>query len=218
ALVKKPKALLLDEPLAALDKRLREQTQFELMNIQDQLGITFMVVTHDQEEAMTLSTRIAVMDKGRFIQVGTPTSIYEFPETRFIANFIGTANMFEGRVIKSNAGFLLIKSEADNTELSVDYGAAMSEGRRVWVAVRPEKIQISKLPFDESGPNQLKGVVHDIGYLGSASTYRVKIAGGKIIQVSFPNQRRPTDDQFAVDWDDEVYLKWYSSSAVLLTK
>jgi putrescine transport system ATP-binding protein len=218
ALVKKPKALLLDEPLAALDKRLREQTQFELMNIQDQLGITFMVVTHDQEEAMTLSTRIAVMDKGRFVQVGTPTSIYEFPETRFIANFIGTANMFEGRVIKSNAGFLLIKSEADNTELSVDYGAAMSEGRRVWVAVRPEKIQISKLPFDESGPNQLKGVVHDIGYLGSASTYRVKIAGGKIIQVSFPNQRRPTDDQFAVDWDDEVYLKWYSSSAVLLTK
>ena len=217
ALVKQPKVLLLDEPLGALDKRLREQTQFELMNIQDQLGITFVVVTHDQEEAMTLSTRIAVMDEGKFVQVGTPTEIYESPETRFIANFIGSANMFEGRVTEDGADHVIVRASEQDIEFYIDHGVSIKEGTKVWVAVRPEKIKISKSPA-EPGPNQMKGIVHDVGYLGNISTYRVDSGNGKIIEVTHPNQSRPKGDQHPVDWDDEVHLSWEPSSAVVLTK
>ena len=139
ALVKNPKVLLLDEPLGALDKRLREQTQFELMNIQDQLGITFIVVTHDQEEAMTLSTRIAVMDQGRFSQIGTPTDIYEYPESRFVANFIGSANMFEGRVVENGKDFVTVKSTDSDVDFYIDHSTEVRENSSVWIALRPEK-------------------------------------------------------------------------------
>jgi putrescine transport system ATP-binding protein len=218
ALVKRPKVLLLDEPLGALDKRLREQTQFELMNIQDQLGVTFIVVTHDQEEAMMLSTRIAVMDAGRFVQIGTPTEIYEFPETRFVATFIGTANMFRGRVIKDGTDHVVVRASEYDAEFYIDHGMPVTENSEVWVAVRPEKITISKSTAKEPGPNQLTGVVHDVGYLGNTSTYRVELANGKIVEVTHPNQRRPKGAQHAVDWDDEVHLSWEPSSAVVLTK
>ena len=218
ALVKRPKVLLLDEPLGALDKRLREQTQFELMNIQDQLGVTFIVVTHDQEEAMTLSSRIAVMDAGKFVQIGTPTEIYEFPETRFVANFIGSANMFEGRVVEDGADHVVVRASDHDGEFYIDHGLSLKEDAEVWVAVRPEKIAISKAPADASGPNQLKGVVHDVGYLGNFSTYRVALASGKIVEVTHPNQRRPKGAEHAVDWDDEVHLSWEPSSAVVLTR
>jgi putrescine transport system ATP-binding protein len=139
SLVKRPKALLLDEPLGALDKKLREATQYELMNIQDKVGITFIVVTHDQEEAMTLSTRIAVMDRGQVYQVGRPIEIYEYPNCRFTAGFIGTMNMFEGVVLGLEDRLLRVKGKEGGDFLLAHPGAPVPDGTPVWVAVRPEK-------------------------------------------------------------------------------
>ena len=218
ALVKRPKVLLLDEPLGALDKRLREQTQYELMNIQDQLGVTFVVVTHDQEEAMILSTRIAVMDAGEFVQIGTPTEIYESPDTRFVAQFIGSANMFEGRITEDSADHVRVRSTSPECEFYIDHGLSIKRGAKVWVAVRPEKIRVSTEAPTESGPNQISGTVRDVGYLGGMSTYRVQVADGHIVEVTHPNQSRPTGDKHAVDWDDAVHLSWEASSAVVLTE
>ena len=222
ALVKRPKVLLLDEPLGALDKRLREQTQFELMNIQDKLGVTFVVVTHDQEEAMTLSTRIAVMDAGKFIQIGTPTEIYEYPQTRMVADFIGSANMFEGRVAEHGTDYINVSASDDDINFYIDQGISLREGSKVWVALRPEKIRISKNPPTLSGanqlPNQLRGVVQDLGYLGNSSTYRIKTNSGKIVSVTVPNQTRPKDGRHIVEWEDEVFLDWDPASSVVLTK
>ncbi len=218
ALIKQPKVLLLDEPLGALDKRLREHTQYELMNIQDQLGITFIVVTHDQEEAMTLSTRIAVMDDGRFQQIGTPTEIYEFPNSRQVANFIGNANMFEGRVSENGPDHVRIESHDPECEFYVDHGMSIQEGSKVWIALRPEKVNISKTPPADGKSNTIKGLVHDIGYLGGTSTYRVQIEGNRIVEVTSQNQMRPKDTNPPIDWDQEVYLSWQPSSSVVLTK
>lgn len=218
ALVKQPKVLLLDEPLGALDKRLREQTQFELMNLQSELGITFVVVTHDQEEAMTLSTRIAVMDAGRFMQIGTPTEIYEFPESRLIASFIGNTNIFEGRIEENGVDHVTVGVKKPACEIRIDHGSSVQEGTKVWVSIRPEKIKLSKTPPDVKAANQLKGIVSNIGYLGRLSTYHVKTDGGTIIEVTSPNQVRPKDGAHAIDWDDEVFLSWDDSSAAVLTK
>ena len=217
ALVKRPKVLLLDEPLGALDKRLREQTQFELINIQDQLGVTFVVVTHDQEEAMTLSTRMAMMDAGKFQQIGTPTEVYEYPDSRLVANFIGSANMFEGRVSQSGADHVVVASKELEVELYTDHAMSIIEGTKVWVAVRPEKITLSKTSLDAT-TNQLKGVVVDIGYHGKTSTYRIRISNDQIIEVSVPSQKRPKGDRHSIDWDEEIYLNWDQSSAVVLMK
>lgn len=218
ALVKQPKVLLLDEPLGALDKRLREQTQFELMNIQSELGITFVVVTHDQEEAMTLSTRIAVMDVGRFMQIGTPTEIYEFPESRLIANFIGNTNIFEGRIEKNGTDHVTVKIKQPKCDIRIDHRSSVQEGTKVWVSIRPEKIKLSKTPPDVKAVNQLKGIVSNIGYLGRLSTYHVSIGGGTRIEVTSPNQIRPKHGAHAIDWDDKVFLSWDDSSAAVLTK
>ncbi len=221
ALVKRPKVLLLDEPLAALDKRLREQTQFELMNIQDKLGVTFIVVTHDQEEAMTLSTRIAIMDQGQFMQIGTPTEIYEYPETKFIANFIGSANMFEGKVSAKDDHDMLVDSSEFDCQFKMGSVPNAKEGTKIWLAVRPEKIAMSISAPAEAGPNQLKGIVHDIGYLGSMSTYRIRVArkeGDMMVEVTVPNQTRPKSGKHVVDWDDEVFLSWQSDSTLALLK
>ncbi|MGB1008970.1 MAG: ABC transporter ATP-binding protein [Thiolinea sp.] len=218
ALVKQPKVLLLDEPLAALDKRLREHTQYELMNIQDKLGVTFIVVTHDQEEAMTLSTRIAVMDKGKFIQTGTPTEIYETPDSRFVANFIGSANIFQGHVVENGSDHVIVRSvRDDNLLFYIDHGSDIQLNAKVWVAVRPEKIKISKEPHSVAGPNQLTGTVDDIGYLGRLSNYKIELDNGKVIDVTHPNQTRPKSGEHLVDWDEKVYLSWDASSAVVLT-
>ena len=217
ALVKRPKVLLLDEPLGALDKRLREQTQFELINIQDQLGVTFVVVTHDQEEAMTLSTRMAMMDAGKFQQIGEPTEVYEYPESRLVANFIGSANMFEGRVSKSDADHVVVTSKELGVEFYTNHPMSIIEGTKVWVAVRPEKITLSKTSLDAT-TNQLKGVVVDIGYHGKTSTYRVRISNDQIIEVSVPSQKRPRGERHSIDWDEEIYLNWEQSGAVVLMK
>jgi len=217
ALVKRPKVLLLDEPLGALDKRLREQTQFELINIQDQLGVTFVVVTHDQEEAMTLSTRMAMMDAGKFQQIGTPTEVYEYPESRLVANFIGSANMFEGRVSQSGPDHVVVTSKELGVEFNTEHTNSIIEGTKVWIAVRPEKITLSKTPLDLT-TNQLKGVVADIGYHGKTSTYRIRISNDQIIEVSVPSQKRPKGDRQSIDWDEEIYMNWDQSSAVVLMK
>lgn len=215
ALVKRPKLLLLDEPLAALDKKLRKQTQFELANIQEKVGVTFVVVTHDQEEAMTLSTRMAVMDAGQFQQIGTPTEIYEFPETRFVADFIGTANIFEGRVTEEGADHLNVETEIG--EIFIDHGYSVSTGNRIWIALRPEKIRLEKTDAPASGPNEVAGVVDDIGYLGETSIYKVRLPNGQIFDVTAPNHSRPMNRSHQITWEDKVKISWDPSSNMLLT-
>jgi putrescine transport system ATP-binding protein len=215
ALVKKPKLLLLDEPLAALDKKLRKQTQFELANIQEQVGVTFIVVTHDQEEAMTLSSRMAVMDMGKFKQIGTPTEIYEFPESRFVADFIGSANIFEGKVISSKGGKLTVSTDVG--EVFASNGRAITEGEKIWLGLRPEKIYLSKAKPKNIGSNQIKGIVEEIGYLGETSIYKIRLKNGQIIDVSAPNQSRPMSRVREITWEDMVYLNWEPESVMLLT-
>ena len=215
ALVKKPKLLLLDEPLAALDKKLRKQTQFELANIQEQVGVTFIVVTHDQEEAMTLSSRMAVMDMGKFKQIGTPTEIYEFPESRFVADFIGSANIFEGKVKNSKVGHLTVSTDVG--EVFINYGQSIAEGEKIWLGLRPEKIYLSKIKPKDIWPNQIKGIVEEIGYLGETSIYKIRLKNGQIIDVSAPNQSRPMSRVREITWEDMVYLNWEPESVMLLT-
>ena len=215
ALIRRPKVLLLDEPLSALDKKLREQTQFELMNIQSQVGITFVFVTHDQDEAMALSTRIAVMNRGQVIQVGTPAQIYEFPQDRFVADFIGTTNLFEGTVSGTDPGRCIVRSSEAGCDLIVDDLGRCASGQRVWVALRPEKIRLSKQPLGEGERvNQIKGTVWELGYLGNRSTYRIKTETGKLVTVFAQNERRSSE--WSIDWSDEVYLSWTANCAVVL--
>lgn len=218
ALVKEPKVLLLDEPLGALDKKLREQTQFELVNIQEQVGVTFIVVTHDQEEAMTLSSRIAVMNLGEIVQIGTPTDIYEFPESRFTADFIGSVNMFEGQIKEDHRDHVLVASEEAGCDFFIDHGISIRAGTPVWVAVRPEKILLSKTEPDKNGANVIQGNVRGVGYLGNLSIYRIELPSGKMIQVSSQNERRSSGEDRRVTWDDAVYLSWEPSSPVVLTE
>lgn len=216
ALVKRPKVLLLDEPLAALDKKLREHTQFELMNIQDQTGVTFIVVTHDQEEAMTLSTRIVVMQDGRFIQCGTPKEIYEYPANRYVADFFGTINLFEGTVSHVDGGVVTVECDGGNTGIRAKPAERAERGATLTVAVRPEKISISRDPPDTDVAAVFKGVVWDLGYYGNLSVYRIKTDTGTIIQASAQNRVRSAER--TLEWDDEVYLSWDIQSSVVLTE
>jgi putrescine transport system ATP-binding protein len=185
------------------------------MNIQYKVGITFVIVTHDQEEAMALSTRIAVMDRGRVIQVGTPAEVYEFPQNRFVANFVGTTNLFEAVVTACTPGRITVHSLELDTDFTVDDRGRFSVGQRVCLAVRPEKIRLSKTPIRDAAMNCVKGVVWELGYLGNHSVYRVKTAGDTRIVVSAPNVRRTAD--WAIDWSDEVYASWSVDAGVLLT-
>jgi putrescine transport system ATP-binding protein len=214
ALIRRPKVLLLDEPLSALDKKLREQTQFELMDLQYKLGITFIVVTHDQDEAMALATRIAVMDKGQVQQVGTPAEIYEFPRSRFVADFVGTANLFEGTVCACEPGVVRVQCDETGCELLVDDGGSFALGQRVWVALRPEKVRLAKEPSTAARINQLRGTVWELGYLGNRSTYRIKTTSGKLVTVVAQNERRTSEA--AIDWSDEVFVSWSADAAVVL--
>jgi len=214
ALIRRPKVLLLDEPLSALDKKLRERTQFELMDLQDQLGITFIVVTHDQDEAMALATRIAVMDRGKVVQVGTPAEIYEFPASRFVADFVGTTNLFEGTVTHCEPGFTRVHCAEAGCELTVEASGTCAHGQRVWIALRPEKIRLSHEPCAGAVANELRGTVWELGYLGSRSTYQVKTTSGKLVTVLAQNERRTSE--VAIDWSDEVFVSWSADAAVLL--
>ena len=214
ALIRRPKVLLLDEPLSALDKKLREQTQFELMDLQYKLGITFIVVTHDQDEAMALATRIAVMDRGQVVQVGTPAEIYEFPRSRFVADFVGTANLFEGTVCACEAGMVRVQCAETGGELVVDDSGSFALGQQVWVALRPEKVRLAKEPSSAARVNQLRGTVWELGYLGNRSTYRIKTSSGKLVTVVAQNERRTSEA--AIDWSDEVFVSWSADAAVVL--
>jgi putrescine transport system ATP-binding protein len=217
ALVKRPKLLLLDEPLGALDKKLREATQFELINIQEQLGVTFIVVTHDQEEAMTLASRIGVMNRGEIVQIGTPTEIYEFPMTKFVADFIGSVNMFEGQLIEDLPDRARIRSDELGGVVYIDHGISSAPGAIVWAAVRPEKINILRQPPADTSENCVQGVVKEIAYMGDLSIYLVKIDSGKMVRVTLPNVERLSDDE-RILWDETVWLTWHASSPVVVTQ
>ena len=214
ALIKNPKLLLLDEPLAALDKKLREQTQFELINLQEELGVTFIVVTHDQEEAMTLASRIAVMKAGKFVQIGSPTEIYEYPKNRFVADFFGTINIFDAIVIDQDDTQITATFDQSELTLKAYTHNTTNIGDKVGIAVRPEKISISKdLPVD-ANITVSKGIVWDLAYYGNHSIYRVKTESGRIVQVSTQNHKRSSEH--LVEWNDEVYLSWEQNSSIVL--
>lgn len=212
ALIKQPKLLLLDEPLGALDKKLREETQFELVNIQEQLGVTFIVVTHDQEEAMTLSTRIGVMNEGRIEQVGEPHEIYEYPQNRFVADFIGSVNMIEGVVAEDEPDHVTIASEQAGCEIHVPHGVACSPNQKLWYALRPEKLEITRDAVQTQ--NSVPGVVEDIAYMGNLSVYRVRLTSGMILRVARTNRARGEQD---ITWDEPVHVSWEAGAGVVLT-
>ena len=213
SLAKRPKLLLLDEPLGALDKRLREQTQFELMDIQEKLEVTFVIVTHDQEEAMTVSSRIGVMDSGNLIQVATPTEIYEAPVNKDVADFIGDVNLLRGIYKGQNeVGTQLHSDDADSIVFATQQVGA-STGDEMWFAIRPEKLEISKKkPTNQH--NILKGRIEDIAYGGSFSTYHVRLDNGRILKAIRANRVRT--EEHHLTWEDEVYLHWEPHSAVVL--
>ncbi len=217
SLVKRPKLLLLDEPLAALDKKLRQHTQFELINIQETLGVTFVVVTHDQEEAMTLASRIGVMNHGEIIQVGTPTDIYEYPNSRFVADFVGSVNLFEGRLVEDEPDYVRIASEELGGVFYIGHGVSAAPDAVVWVALRPEKIQISREQPEGEGDNRVAGVVAEIAYLGDQSVYLVRLASGRQVRVTQPNIVRQ-GSAGRITWDEAVWLSWDSTSPVVVTQ
>ena len=215
ALVKRPRALLLDEPLAALDKKLRGETQFELMHLRQKLGLTFMIVTHDQEEAMTVADRIGVMDRGRLVQVATPPEIYEQPNSRWVADFIGEVNLIEGRVAEMGARATTVTSE----HVGKLEAAPVSEARpgaTVWVALRPEKVRISHAQPVDAGANCVGGVVWDIGYLGDVSVYKVRLDTGFVMKAAAPNLARLIERPFG--FGQRVWLSWAGDTGVVLTR
>jgi len=232
SLAKRPRVLLLDEPMAALDRKLREETQFELMDLQARLGTTFVIVTHDQEEAMTVAHRIAVMDQGRIVQVATPAEIYEQPRSRWVAEFIGDANLIEGAVVETRAGLAVVADGrgqrycvADVADVAgvagsagsagaVAGGAGAAAGARVVIVLRPEKVRIAAAPLPAGTDNTAHGRVFDIGYLGGVSIYKVKLDDGTIIKAAVANVARLTDQP--IGWDQEVWLSWPPAAAVML--
>jgi putrescine transport system ATP-binding protein len=213
SLAKHPKLLLLDEPLGALDRKLREHTQFELVNLQEQVGTTFVMVTHDQEEAMTMSSRMAVMDSGQIQQVGTPTTVYEYPANRYVAGFIGAANLVEGRVLAQDDGLVRIRPADWDGELLMRHPQPLVAGTPVSVAVRPEKIRVGGVPDGQSF-NRVTGRIEDIAYFGDVSVYHVQLAGGLRLQATQANIV-PRAEQ-PLTWDDEVELWWQPSGGVVL--
>ena len=215
SLVKRPKLLLLDEPLGALDKNLREQTQFELVNIQEQTGITFIMVTHDQEEAMTMATRLAVMHHGYLAQVGTPAEVYEYPQSRLVAEFLGTANVFEGIVREAGATGALVEATAFDATFQSDTDPPKPAGARVFVAVRPEKMRVRKAEDGATaGTNRLVGAVRDIAYYGDFFMFVVDLPEGGTVRVSQPNQARITE--LPITWGDRVVVEWPPLATVVL--
>ena len=213
SLAKQPQLLLLDEPLGALDKKLREQTQIELVNIIEQVGVTCVMVTHDQEEAMTMASRVAVMSEGRFLQVGPPSEIYETPATRFVADFIGNVNLMEGTLSVDEPDHVII--DCADCKHYVGHGITGSVGMPVTVALRPEKIHLSRKEPTESF-NAVSGTVTEMSYFGSFSVFHLQLASGALLKVSLSNTQRHRDDEFT--WGDVLWAHWSRSSHVVLTQ
>lgn len=222
ALVKKPKVLLLDEPLSALDAKLREAMRFELSQLQQKVGITFIMVTHDQDEALAIASRIAVMHKGGISQLGTPSDLYEFPASRFVADFIGSVNLFEGTLVKDEPDEAIVACpELAPSSIYVPHAVPGNINSPVWVAVRPEKMNMHK---DTEGPpsvpdcpaahNVAKGQIKEISYLGDTSIFHVQFENGRLIRISRPNRSRYDQDNFG--WGETVWVTWSGSSPVVL--
>ncbi|HPO21011.1 MAG TPA: polyamine ABC transporter ATP-binding protein, partial [Rubrivivax sp.] len=213
SLAKRPQLLLLDEPLGALDKKLREATQIELVNIIEQVGVTCVMVTHDQEEAMTMASRIAIMSEGRLLQVGAPAEVYETPGSRFVADFIGNVNLMDGTLDVDAPDHVVIGC-ADCRHY-VGHGITGTEGMAVTVALRPEKIHLSrKAPDDDF--NTVQGTIQELSYFGSHTVYQLQLASGAKLKVSAANVQRHRDDAFT--WGDEVWAHWSRSAHVVLTQ
>jgi putrescine transport system ATP-binding protein len=217
ALAKRPKLLLLDEPLGALDKKLREETQYELVKIQETLGVTFIVVTHDQEEAMSLATRIGVMNQGEIAMIGEPPDIYEFPNSRFVAGFIGSVNMFEGVVSEDEDDHVRIRSAELGGDIYVSHGVDCAPEQVLWWAIRPEKITLSReRPEAEyEGANITGGVVDDVVYLGDMTVFQVVLDSGKKLRVTKANAARGSTD--AITWGERVWASWAGNAGSVLT-
>ncbi|MTJ05362.1 MAG: ABC transporter ATP-binding protein [Sediminimonas qiaohouensis] len=214
SLAKAPKLLLLDEPLGALDAKLRQDTQFELMDIQEKTGTTFVIVTHDQEEAMTVASRVAVMDEGRIVQVATPAEIYEAPNTVYVADFIGDVNIIEGAATPSGDGYDIAWAEGQ-APFHAKTQTKLSNGQRCYLAIRPEKIGIAT-EKPEGADNTVQGKIIDIAYLGNLSTYHVELPGGKMIKAQTANTRRLS--RRALTWEDDVWLSWTNTGSVVLDR
>lgn len=220
SLAKKPQLLLLDEPLGALDKKLREQTQIELVNIIEDVGVTCVMVTHDQEEAMTMASRIAVMSEGRFLQVGAPSEIYETPATRFVADFIGNVNLMDGTLTEDEPDHCII--DCQDVRHYVGHGITGTAGMPVSVAVRPEKIHLSRHAPVHDGEdasagafNRVKGVIKDLSYFGAYTVYHLQLPSGTLLKVSQNNTQRHRDDELT--WGDEAWAHWSRQAQVVLT-
>jgi len=216
SLAKKPKVLLLDEPLGALDKKLREETQFELIDLQMKLGMTFLIVTHDQEEAMTVADRIAVMDQGRIVQVATPAEIYELPNSRYVADFIGDIDILEGNLVPAPPGSTRLECAATGANVEVRQETTATTGGQAWFAIRPEKVRISLDPPADPTVNAVRGEVWDIGYLGDVSVYHVRLPTGATLKATITNATRLVERP--ITWEDKVWLTWSPDAGVILTK
>jgi putrescine transport system ATP-binding protein len=214
SVAKRPKVLLLDEPLGALDKKLREETQFELMDLQQSLGLTFVVVTHDQEEAMTMADRIAILDRGEVMQVATPPEVYEAPGSRFVAGFVGNVNMFEGRIAGRTAAGAEIAGTNGLTIATSDAGGAEA-GTPVAFAIRPEKIKVSSRR-PEGAVNAMEGEVFDLAYLGDMTVYHVRLDDGQVVKASSLNASRVTEDPLT--WNDRAWISFPPDAGVVLTR
>lgn len=213
SLAKRPQLLLLDEPLGALDKKLREETQIELVNIIEEVGVTCVMVTHDQEEAMTMASRIAVMSEGRILQVGAPGDIYETPATRFVADFIGNVNLMDGTLAEDHPDHVII--ECGDCVHRVGHGITGTEGMKVSVAVRPEKMRLSRA--EPPGPyNRAQGTVRDLSYFGAFTVYHLALPSGRVLKVSQSNFERHPED--LLTWNDAAWASWSDSSQVVLTQ
>ena len=214
SLARAPQLLLLDEPLGALDRKLREETQFELMDIQEKTGTTFVIVTHDQEEAMTVASRVAVMDHGKIIQVDTPPRIYEAPSSVYVADFIGDVNLIEGTIKKTGPEAYQIQYADNVPPIEVtECARAFSDGDKVTFAIRPEKLLVSETA-PEDRANAMEGKIIDIGYLGNISTYHVELPNGQMIKAAMTNSTRI--DRRSFTWDDTVWVSFRSSAGVVL--
>jgi putrescine transport system ATP-binding protein len=214
SLAKAPKLLLLDEPLGALDKKLRNETQFELMDIQEKTGTTFVIVTHDQEEAMTVASRVAVMDQGRIVQVATPDRIYETPNSVYVADFIGDVNLIRGKAHAGTDDKMEIHWAEGQPPIIGTLATPLAPGTEVTFAIRPEKVAITtERPADMA--NTIQGKILDIAYLGNISTYHVELASGEVFKAQATNNRRIARRNYT--WDDEVWLSWTDTAGIVLT-
>ena len=215
AVAKRPKVLLLDEPLGALDKKLREETQFELMDLQVKLGLTFVVVTHDQEEAMTMADRIAVMDKGQVMQVATPAEVYEAPKSKFVADFIGNVNIIEGEVVKAGNGEAEIATEKFGFNIVTETRETLTAGQKVWFAIRPEKTRITRDKPEDAAVNAVEGELWDIAYFGDMTVFHVRLDNGRTIKAASLNAVRKTDNPLG--YDERVWVSFDNDAGLVLT-